>query len=64
MAENADARQAPDAQEGASGVAYDEQRLGEPGQPGVPTGDQYPTNEPGGGEEAITAVVKFRLSFV
>lgn len=59
MAENADARQTPDAQgaEGTSGVAYDEQRLGEPGQPGVPTGDQYPTNEPGGGEEAITADV-------
>jgi hypothetical protein len=27
------------------GVAYDTEELGEPGQPGVPTGDQYPTNE-------------------
>lgn len=26
-------------------VAYDPETLGEPGQPGVPTEDQYPTNE-------------------
>jgi hypothetical protein len=32
---------------GEPGVAYDTDRLGEPGDPGVPTGDQYPTNEPG-----------------
>lgn len=37
--------------ETASGVtgepeaAYDTEKLGEPGQPGVPLGDQYPTNE-------------------
>jgi hypothetical protein len=30
---------------GQPGVAYDTERLGEPGDPGVPTGDQYPTNE-------------------
>jgi hypothetical protein len=30
---------------GKSGVAYDTDRLGEPGDPGVPTGDQHPTNE-------------------
>jgi hypothetical protein len=30
---------------GESGVAYDSDRLGEPGDPGVPTGDQHPTNE-------------------
>lgn len=30
---------------GKSGISYDPERLGEPGQPGVPTGDQYPTNE-------------------
>jgi hypothetical protein len=30
---------------GESGVAYDAERLGEPGDPGVPKGDQYPTNE-------------------
>src|SRR3712207_1847085 len=30
---------------GEPGIAYDPDRLGEPGQPGVPTGDQYPTNE-------------------
>ena len=30
---------------GESGVAYDTERLGEPGDPGVPKGDQYPTNE-------------------
>jgi hypothetical protein len=32
---------------GEPGVAYDTDRLGEPGDPGVPTGDQQPTNEPG-----------------
>lgn len=30
---------------GEPGVAYDTDRVGEPGDPGVPTGDQYPTNE-------------------
>ena len=30
---------------GEPGVAYDTDRLGEPGDPGVPSGDQYPTNE-------------------
>lgn len=30
---------------GTPGVSYDTERLGEPGQPGVPLGDQSPTNE-------------------
>jgi hypothetical protein len=30
---------------GTSGTSYDRERLGEPGDPGVPTEDQYPTNE-------------------
>jgi hypothetical protein len=30
---------------GESGIAYDTERLGEPEDPGVPKGDQYPTNE-------------------
>jgi hypothetical protein len=30
---------------GGPGTSYDQERLGEPGDPGVPTGDQYPTNE-------------------
>jgi hypothetical protein len=30
---------------GEPGVAYDPDRVGEPVQPGVPTGDQHPTNE-------------------
>lgn len=30
---------------GEPGIAYDSEKLGEPGQPGVPTGDQHPTNE-------------------
>jgi hypothetical protein len=32
---------------GEPGVAYDTDKLGERGDPGVPKGDQYPTNEPG-----------------
>lgn len=27
------------------GTSYDQERVGEPGDPGVPTGDQHPTNE-------------------
>ncbi len=30
---------------GKPGVAYDPERAGEPGQAGVPMGDQYPSNE-------------------
>jgi hypothetical protein len=30
---------------GEPGIAYDTERLGEPGDPGVPTGDQHPTEE-------------------
>ena len=32
---------------GKPGVAYDTDRLGEPAEAGVPTGDQHPTNERG-----------------
>lgn len=43
---------------GKPGISYDAERLGEPGQPGVPTGDQYPTNEGEGGmDDAIVADV-------
>lgn len=41
---------------GEPGVAYDTEKLGEPGQPGVPRGDQYPSNE-GDKEREITADV-------
>lgn len=41
---------------GEPGVAYDTEKMGEPGQPGVPTGDQYPTNE-GDEERNIVADV-------
>jgi hypothetical protein len=30
---------------GKPGVAFDSEKLGEPGQPGVPMGDQHPTNK-------------------
>jgi hypothetical protein len=30
---------------GRPGVAFDAEKLGEPGQPGVPMGDQHPTNK-------------------
>ena len=30
------------------GIAYEQEKMGEPGDPGVPAGDQYPTNERGG----------------
>ncbi|MDQ3763759.1 MAG: hypothetical protein M3460_19735 [Actinomycetota bacterium] len=43
---------------GTSGVAYDPERVGEPGQPGVPTGDQYPSNEGEAGmDDSIVADV-------
>jgi hypothetical protein len=41
---------------GKPGISYDSERLGEPGQPGVPTGDQYPSNE-GGGDGMDDAIV-------
>lgn len=41
---------------GEPGISYDSERLGEPGQPGVPTGDQYPSNE-GGGDGMDDAIV-------
>lgn len=40
---------------GKPGISYDSERLGEPGQPGVPTGDQYPSNE-GEGEGMNDAI--------
>ncbi|MBV8541075.1 MAG: hypothetical protein JO268_11105 [Pseudonocardiales bacterium] len=36
---------------GKPGLAYDPERVGEPEQTGVPTGDQYPTNEGAGGRD-------------
>lgn len=44
---------------GKPGISYDSERLGDPGQPGVPTGDQYPSNEGEGNgmDEAIVADV-------
>lgn len=38
---------------GGPGVAYDPEKVGEPGQSGVPTGDQHPTNE---GDEIVADV--------
>jgi hypothetical protein len=44
--------------EDRTGTAYDSERLEEPGQSGVPKGDQYPTNEEGGRRESISADVR------
>jgi hypothetical protein len=41
---------------GKPGVSYDSERLGEPG-PGVPAGDQTPSNEGEGMDEGIAAPV-------
>lgn len=46
--DTSETRATPDMGSGAAGqpgVAYDTDRLGESGDPGVPTGDQHPTNE-------------------
>lgn len=43
--------------EDRTGTAYDSERLEEPGQWGVPTGDQHPTNEEGGIRDSISADV-------
>lgn len=40
-----------------TGTAYDSERLEEPGQSGVPTDDQYPTNEEGGTRQSISSDV-------
>jgi hypothetical protein len=48
MADTSETHVSQDMGSGASGkpgISYDSERLGEPGDPGVPTGDQYPTNE-------------------
>jgi hypothetical protein len=45
MADSPETQEMGSGVSGKSGTAYDPDRLGEPGQPGVPTGDQYPTNE-------------------
>lgn len=44
---------------GKPGISYDSERLGESGQPGVPTGDQFPSNEEKeeGMDDAIAADV-------
>jgi hypothetical protein len=43
--------------EDRTGTAYDSERLGEPGQSGVPTGEQRPTNEEGGMRDSISSDV-------
>ncbi len=45
MADSPETQETGSGVSGKPGTAYDQERLGEPGQPGVPTGDQYPTNE-------------------
>ena len=48
MADALETHATPDIRSGSArepGVAYDTDRLGEPGQPGIPTGDQYPANK-------------------
>lgn len=45
MADSPEPQEMGSGARGKPGIAYDPERLGEPGQPGVPTGDQYPTNE-------------------
>jgi hypothetical protein len=43
--------------ENRTGAPYDSDSMGEPGQAGVPTGNQYPTNEEGGIRDSISADV-------
>ena len=58
MTDSSEAQEMGSGVSGKPGVAYDPDRLGEPGQAGVPTGDQYPTNEPKGEmDDAIAADV-------
>jgi hypothetical protein len=45
MEESSETREMGSGVTGNPGTAYDPERLGEPGQSGVPTGDQYPANE-------------------
>ena len=45
MADSPETQEMGSGVSGKPGTAYDPDRVGEPGQPGVPTGDQYPTNE-------------------
>jgi hypothetical protein len=45
MGDSSEPREMGSGGTGEPGIAYDPDRLGEPGQPGVPQGDQYPTNE-------------------
>lgn len=45
MADNPETQEMGSGVSGKTGTAYDPDTVGEPGQSGVPTGDQYPTNE-------------------
>jgi hypothetical protein len=42
MADSPETQEMGSGVSGKPGTAYDPDRVGEPGQPGVPTGDQYP----------------------
>jgi hypothetical protein len=56
MAESSEPRETGSGAAGKSGIAYDPESVGEPGQPGVPTGDQYPTNERDGKKDIAADV--------
>jgi hypothetical protein len=56
MEESSETREMSSGVTGKPGTAYDAERVGEPGQPGVPTGDQHPVNE-GDGTKEIAADV-------
>jgi hypothetical protein len=58
MADSPETQEMGSGVRGKPGTAYDPDALGESGQPGVPTGDQYPTNEAKGDmNDAIVADV-------
>lgn len=56
MADSSEPREMGSGTSGRPGVAYDPEKVGEPGQRGVPMGDQHPTNE-GDGTKNIAADV-------
>jgi hypothetical protein len=58
MADSPETQEMGSGVSGKTGTAYDPESVGEPGQAGVPTGDQYPTNEKKGDmNDAIVADV-------
>ncbi|HEY2762532.1 MAG TPA: hypothetical protein VGJ13_00725, partial [Pseudonocardiaceae bacterium] len=56
MADSSETRDTGSGMSGKPGTAYDPEKLGEPGQPGVPMGDQHPTNERDDKEEIVADV--------